>query len=173
MKKKNPSGRAKRIFGAFGANPFPQNLKMEKDGFENFGGVWRGGGVRNSNRPAPLVGPSPRRLTLGSGDGVGDAARLRLGCALVLWPWRRVAKPQAAPRLALAPLLSPVPPARKRKQTNLGAGACDVASHYSGRAGKLHSPSSPEPQSPHNHTTLETRSSTDPQPRPAPRTQTP
>ena len=34
----------KKKFGAFGADAFPQNLKLEKDGFENFGGVWRGGG---------------------------------------------------------------------------------------------------------------------------------
>ena len=44
-------------FSAFGANPFPQNLKLEKDGFENFGGGLEkgGGGVWNSNRLPPLL----------------------------------------------------------------------------------------------------------------------
>ena len=40
--------------GAFGASTFPQNLKLEKDGFENFGGSGGGGGggrVLDSNRP--------------------------------------------------------------------------------------------------------------------------
>ena len=34
--KKNPPRKGKKKFGT---NPFPQNLKMEKDGFKNFGGV--------------------------------------------------------------------------------------------------------------------------------------
>ena len=40
----------------FGAHPFPQKLKLEKDGFENLGRGWRGGGVRNSNGPSPSLG---------------------------------------------------------------------------------------------------------------------
>ena len=47
-KKKTPQGAAKNFFGAFSTAPFPQNLNLEKDGFENFqgpGGRWgRGGG---------------------------------------------------------------------------------------------------------------------------------
>ena len=39
-----PQEGQKKKFGAFGVDPSPQNLKLEKDGFENFGGVWRGGG---------------------------------------------------------------------------------------------------------------------------------
>ena len=60
MKKKNPpqEGQKKKLC-AFGADPFPQNLKMEKDGFENFGGSGGGGiGVWNLNRPPPLGGGS-------------------------------------------------------------------------------------------------------------------
>ena len=55
MKKKYPLRRAKKNkFGAFDADPFPQNLKLEKDGFEKLWGVggglavdwrWIGGGV--------------------------------------------------------------------------------------------------------------------------------
>ena len=43
-KKYTPS---KKIFGAFGADPFPQNR------FENFGGIWRGGGLE-FEQAAPL-----------------------------------------------------------------------------------------------------------------------
>ena len=43
-KKNFPLKRPKKIFRAFGANSVPQNLRLEKDGFENFGGlVGRGG----------------------------------------------------------------------------------------------------------------------------------
>ena len=56
MKKKEkypPQEGQKKIFGAFGADPFPQNLNLEKDGFENFEGVWRGGGSGiRTGRPA-------------------------------------------------------------------------------------------------------------------------
>ena len=44
MEKKYPQEVQKKNFSAFGTDPFPQNLKLEKDGFENFGGVWGGGG---------------------------------------------------------------------------------------------------------------------------------
>ena len=56
MKKNIPPQEGQNFFfGAFVATPFPQTLKLEKEGFENFGGVWRGGrGVWNSNRPPPL-----------------------------------------------------------------------------------------------------------------------
>ena len=37
-KKLPPQEAKKKKFGAFGANTFPQNLKLKKDGFENFGG---------------------------------------------------------------------------------------------------------------------------------------
>ena len=49
-----PSGRANKIFGAFGADPFPQNLKMEKDGFENFGGSGGGEGGLEFEQASPL-----------------------------------------------------------------------------------------------------------------------
>ena len=42
----------KKFLGAFGASTFPQNLKLEKDGSENFG-VWRGGGP-GIEQAAPL-----------------------------------------------------------------------------------------------------------------------
>ena len=38
----------------FGASTFPQNLTLEKDGFQNFGGSRRAGGFLGSNRPPPL-----------------------------------------------------------------------------------------------------------------------
>ena len=60
-------------FSAFGTNPFPQNLKLEKDGFENFGGSGGGGG--NSNGPPPcswateiLQYIATVRRVVGSGD---------------------------------------------------------------------------------------------------------
>ena len=56
MEKKIPFGKGKNnIFGPFAADPFPQNLRLERNGFENLGGMGGGGrGVENSNRP-PLV----------------------------------------------------------------------------------------------------------------------
>ena len=42
-KKKPPQEGQNKNFGALGADPFPRNLKLEKDGFKNFGG--RGGGL--------------------------------------------------------------------------------------------------------------------------------
>ena len=64
IKKNYPFRRAKeKFFGAFGADPLPQNLKLEKNGFENFGGSGGGGGRRggvgvwSSNRPPPLPVP--------------------------------------------------------------------------------------------------------------------
>ena len=52
MKKNIPLRKGKKNFGA---DPFPQNLKLQKDGFENFGGgVWRGG-VLELEQAAPLA----------------------------------------------------------------------------------------------------------------------
>ena len=39
-----PQEGKKKIFGAFAADTFPQNLQLEKDGFKNFGGSGGGGG---------------------------------------------------------------------------------------------------------------------------------
>ena len=39
-----PLGKPKTFFGAFSASTLPQNLKLEKDGFENFGRYGAGRG---------------------------------------------------------------------------------------------------------------------------------
>ena len=42
-------------FSAFGDYPFPKNLKLEKDGFETFGGSRDGGGGLEFEQSAPLA----------------------------------------------------------------------------------------------------------------------
>ena len=71
MEKKNtPSGGQKNIFGAFGTNTLPQNLKLEKDGLENFGGCGWGGGGAGGDQLTLL--PRCRRSGHGnSGDPLG------------------------------------------------------------------------------------------------------
>ena len=62
----------------FGASTFPQNLKLGKDGFENFGGSGggerRGRWVLDSNRPPP----STWSVTGEVGSGFEQAAPLDL-----------------------------------------------------------------------------------------------
>ena len=46
-----PSKKPKKFFGACGASSFPQNLKLQKGGFENFWGSGGGGVSIRTGRP--------------------------------------------------------------------------------------------------------------------------
>ena len=86
-----PLRRPKKIFGAFGANTFRQNLNLEKDGFENFGGSGGGGGLE-FEQAAPLA--SMPELSVATRKalkscGLLEAHALRCECYL----WRSSTEP--------------------------------------------------------------------------------